>query len=80
MITGHARLNFKINACMNSNTWTIDIPAYCISDQNNLHKCLHYRQRNFSFQHNLHLKTQAFHFHIIHFLKCIARRSGHGSG
>ena len=59
----------------------IDTPAYCISDQNNLHKHLHCRQdilqRNFSFQNNLHPKTQVFDFRIIHFLESRARRGGH---
>ena len=84
MITGHVGSNCEINACTNSNPWVIDTPAYCLSDQNNLHKHLHCRQdiiqRNFSFLHNLHLKTQVFDFHIIHFLKSRARLGGHGPG
>ena len=84
MITEHVRLNCEINACTNSNPWGTDTPAYCISDQNNLHKHLHCcqgnLQRNFLFRHNLHLKTQVFDFHIIHFLKSRARQGGHGPG
>ena len=70
-------LKCEINACTNSNLLGVDTPAYSISDQNNLHKHLHYHQdilqRNFSFQHNLHLKTQVFDFHIIDFLRSRAR-------
>ena len=84
MITRHVGLNCEMNACTNSNPRGIDTPAYCISDQNNLHKHLHCHpdilQSKFSFQHNLHLKTQIFDFHIIHFLKSRARRGGHGPG
>ena len=78
MIAGHVGLNCETNVCTNSNPWGTYTPAYCISDQNNLHRHLHCRQdilqRNFSFQHNLHLKTQVLDFHIIHFLKSRARR------
>ena len=73
-MTMHVGSNCEINACTNLNPWGIDTPAYCISDH------LHCRQRNFSFQHNLQQKIQAFHFHIIHFLKSTARRGGHGPG
>ena len=64
------------------NPLEVDTLAYCISDQNNFHKHPHYCQdilsRNFLFQHNLHLKTQVFDFHIIHFLKSRAPQRGHG--
>ena len=84
MITGHVGLNYEINTCTNSNHWGTDTPAYCISDRNNLHKHLHcphdILQRNFSFQDNLHLKTQVFDFHIIHFLRSRAHWGGHGPG
>ena len=70
-------INREIKACTNSNPWGTDTLAYCIDDQNYLHKHLHCHQdilqRNFSFQHILHLKTQVFDFHIIHFLKTRAR-------
>ena len=76
MITGHVRLNCEIKACTNSNRWRIDTPAHCISDQNNLDCRQGILQRKFSCQHNLHLKTQVFDFHIIHFLKSRAHRGG----
>ena len=63
-ITEHVGLNYEINACTNSNPWGTDNLAYCIGDQNNLHKHLHchedIHQRNSSFQHK-HIFQHIFH-------------------